>query len=189
MSRELESSYNMGYTSMNQGFNSASALQIRLDPTNVIENVELFLRGAKIVVEQDDAGNITTKRVTLGHPLANDMGIQGILNWLQMRVNPQVAQGNFAVDSPHQSTSYGIFIYFDRVDFSHILLENFYEWQLSENSLNLITDSIMGMIEPFMTRLIGNEERKSYVNTVTHNESNSVREGNKGWSLFPQGGK
>lgn len=189
MAGEIESSLNMGLSSSNQGFQSATALQIRLDSTTIIENIELFLRGAKLVVEQDENGNIITKRASLGKPRANDLGVQAILNWCQLILNPQTVQGNFAVDSPHYSSMYADYIFYIRIDLAQALLENIYEWGVSEKDLNLIVDSIMSAIEPYMTRLIDNKERESYVNTITHNESNTVQQGNQGWSLFSRQGK
>lgn len=182
--RELESSYNTGLSSINQGFNSATALQIRLDPTAILENIELFLRGCKIIVEQDDSGNINTKRVTLGEKKANDLGIQGILNWVQIILNPQVVQGNFAVDSPHYSSQYAEYIRLCRINLASTMLENFFEWDLKEHDLNYLVDSIMNAIEPFLTRLIENKERDSYANTISHQETNSIKEANRGLGLF-----
>ena len=184
MSNILEQSYNVGLSSINQGFNSATALQIRLDPTQTLESVEMFFRGAKIIVEQTDTGEIITRRVTLGEPKANDHGIQALLNWVQTILNPRVAQGDFVVDSPHYSSQYSEYVKAIRINLSSTLLENLYEWQIKETDLNYIVDFIMNIIEPFTTRLIGNEERKSYANTISHQETSQVKENNRSMNLF-----
>lgn len=181
---ELDSSYNTtGLSTSNQGFNQASALQIRLDTVTIIENVELFLRGAKIQVEQNEKGEIITKRIPLGKPRANDLGIQGILNWLQLVLNPQVVQGNFSTEAGKYSPKYEDYIFYLRIDLAQAILINCYEWEIAEQDMDLIVDSIMSAVEPYMTRLIDNKERESYANTITHNETNRVNEG-KGFSLF-----
>jgi len=179
---ELESSYN-NITSNNSGFNSASALQIRLDPSSIIENVELFLSGKKIVVEQDDAGKIATRHLEIGKPKANSRGIQAILNRIQLVINPQAVQGNFSCDSPSLSTKYEDYIYYIRCDFAETLMINLYEWDVEEEDYDDIIDSIMNLIEPFMTRLIGNKEREGYADTFKTIESNKINE-NTGFNLF-----
>ena len=183
---EIENSLNASTTSNNQYYTSSTALQIRLDTTMLMENIELFLRGAKIVVEQDEAtGKITTKRVSLGEAKANDRGIQSILNWMQLMLNPQVVQGNFPTDNSGQSSMYEQYIYYARIDLSESLIVNCYNWEILDEDIDVIIDSIMNAIEPFMTRLIGNKERESYDATIKHLESNTIQEGgNQGFKLW-----
>jgi len=174
---ELESSYNTT-TESNKYYQSATALQIRLETSQMIENIEMFLRGAIIVVEQDEkTGKIKTRRVNRGQAKANDLGIQSILNWIQLILNPQVVQGNFPVDSPSHSTMYEEYIYNVRVDLTSMIVINCYNWKIIDEDIEMIIDSIMNAIEPFMTRLIDNKERESYVDTIKHVENNSVKEG------------
>lgn len=181
--QQIETSYNTN-TSSNQGFNQGSALQIRLETSQIIENVEMFLRGAIIIVEQDEKGRISTKRVDRGLKKANDLGIQTILNYLQLILNPQVVQGNFPVDSPGHSTAYEDYIYDKRVDLTEMLVLNCYNWEIMDEDIDGIIDSVMSIITPFMTRLIDNKERESYETTIKHSESNTLREGEKGTKLF-----
>ena len=177
-SSEVESSYNTT-TSNNKYFNSASALQIRLETTHLIENIELFLRGAKIVIQQDEKGRIQSRQVNMGMAKANAKGIQSILNHVQLVLNPQVVQGNFYVDGSGHSSMYEDYVYWARIELTKALVQNCYAWEVNEDDVDLIVDSIMAAVEPFMTRLIGNKERESYAETIRHNESNTLREGNK----------
>lgn len=180
---ELESSYNVK-TSNNQGYNQASALKIRLDPTDLIENVELFLRGSKVVVTQDDNGKIKTEYAEIGRPKANPLGVQSILNWVQLIINPHTVQGNFAVDGPGHSTQYEDYIFFARVDFTSMLVTNTYIWDIYDEDIDVIVDSVMNAVEPYMTRLIDNKERESYDNTVKHTENSTIQDTEKGPRLF-----
>ena len=180
---ELESSYNTS-TSSNKGYNASTALQIRLETTQLIENIEMFLRGALLVVEQDDNGRITTKKIERGMPKANDLGIQSILNWIQLILNPQIVQGNFPVDSPSHSSMYEDYIYNVRVDITSMIIINCYNWEIIDEDIEMIIDSIMNAIEPFMTRLIDNKERESYSDTIRHEEHSSMREGKESLKLF-----
>ena len=176
---ELESSYNTT-TESNKYYQSATALQIRLETSQIIENVEMFLRGAIIVVKQDDeTGKISTQRADRGQPKANDLGIQSLLNWLQLILNPQVVQGNFPVDSPSHSSMYEDYVYNVRIDLSSMIITNCYNWGIIDEDIEMLIDSIMNVVEPFMTRLIDNKERESYVDTIKHIESNSVKDNSK----------
>lgn len=181
---EIESSYNT-QTSSNGGYNSASALQIRLETNGIIENIEMFLRGAIIVVNQDEkTGKITSSRVNKGQPKASDQGIQSILNWIQLILNPQVVQGNFPVDAPGHSSMYEEYIYAVRMDLTMIILNNCYKWNIADEDIELLIDSIMNAVEPFMTRLIDNKERESYDQTVKHVEHNTLKEGKESFSIL-----
>lgn len=185
LAEKLESSYNVT-TGTNKGYESASALQIRLDTAQIIENIEMFLRGTIITVEQDDKGRITTKREDIGKPKANALGIQSILNWVQLILNPQVVQGNFSVDGANHSTMYENYIYYGRIDLTTTLVVNCYNWCIMDEDIDLIVDSIMNAIEPFMTRLIDNKERESYEATLRHIEHNTMKQGKEGFKLFDQ---
>lgn len=166
----------------------SSALQMRLDSSMIVENIELFLRGAKIVQTQDDEGKILDRMVSIGKPRANDSGIQAILNWSQLILNPQVVQGNFPIDGTGVSSKYEDFMYFFRIDLTYNILVNLYLWEVEEFDVPLIVDSICSAIEPFMTRLIGNLERTSYNETMRVMESNTMREqAPSGFRLFGGG--
>jgi len=166
---ELDSSYNM--TTANNNFINGSALQIRLDTATIIENVEMFLGGSRLVVERDDTtGKISTRKVSLGTPKANSEGIQAILNWLQLTLNPQNVQGNFPTDKGGLSSKYDEFVFWCRVDLCSNMVKNIYKWHIKEDDIDIIVDSLMNAVEPFFTRLIGNKERESYLNTLQHVE-------------------
>lgn len=174
---EVESSYNMR-TSSNSGFVSGSALQIRLDCSQLIEDIELFLRGSKIVIERDEKTHkLKTKYVPIGKPKANDLGIQAILNQISSIINPQVVQGNFPSDGQGHSTMYENYIEEVNVSFACTLMINLYNWEIREEDFEFIVNFIMNLVQPFMTRLIDNEERKSYENTIKHLESSKTGSG------------
>lgn len=187
MPEQLESSYNTS-TSTNIGYSSANALQIRLDTQNILENIEMFLRGNRLIVEQDETGKITTKQVNMGRARANSLGVQSILNWLQNIINPQVVQGNFPSDSPGHSSMYEDYVFWVRVNLVRVLVINRIQWGVNALDVDFICDSIMNTVEPFMTRLIDNKERESYEQTLRHNESNTIKEAKDHLRLFGQGG-
>jgi hypothetical protein len=175
---EVESSYN-ATTSYNQNYVGSSALHIRLDTSSLLENIEFFLRGEKIVVDQDAAGKITTKRVSAGTKKANDLGVQSILNYISAIINPHVVQGNFPSDSPGHSTMYEMYIEEVHMDLTTFIVNNCYDWEVRDNDIDVIIDFIMMMTIPFMTRLIDNKERESYETTLKHVDSKTITDGGK----------
>lgn len=172
-------SYNNFQASSNREFNNASALQIRLDTRPLIEDIELFLRGARIEFYQDEKTNqIRSRSASIGKPKANPLGVQSIICLITSLINSQNVQGNFSKDQ------YFDFIYWARLDFATAIMYNLDRYEIREEDYSLIVDQVMNMVEPFMSRLIENKERDSYSETIRHNEVNTLQ--NKS-SSFPFG--
>jgi hypothetical protein len=175
----IDTSYNAHSSAANnEYYNNTSALQIRLDTKQIIEDIELFLRGAKVVVLDDGQGNIVSKRVEMGHKKANDRGIQAILNYISMIINPQVVQGNF------DKEFYEYFIQEKNIELVEMLTDNLYNWEVQEDDINPIVDTIMNMVIPFLSRCIGNKERDSYANTIKTVESNTIQPQRSGFNIM-----
>ena len=60
---------------------------------------------------------------------------------------------------------------------------NYDTWGIKDTDIGLIIDTFMQTIEPFMSRLIGDGERKSYSQTMKVSENNTIKE-NGGFNLF-----
>lgn len=168
---ELDVSYNTS-TSQQQGA-TESALRLRLSMNELIENMELFLRGAIIKVYENSDGEIKQKKEIRGRPKANDDGIQALLNWAQLVLNPSIVQGNFPIDNAGYSQLYEEYIYHMRLDLTTNILVNCYYWNIRDEEIMMIIDSMMNAIEPFMTRLIDNQERESYGQSLKSVETRS----------------
>lgn len=197
MSNELlEQSYNTGSTSNNQGFNNASALVVRLDTQPLLENIEMFLRRSRKETYMQEDGTTLTKFTEFSSPVASEEGVQSILCWCQSIINQHVSQGNFVEDGgglgkPRQSQHYWEFISGKSTEFLDILMINQYRWGISDADLRMIYYTVVSVMETFLTRLIGNKERESFTNTLTHNETNKVQGGGSSGGLFSNifGGK
>lgn len=177
----MEQTQSEAQRTMNIGYAAASALQIRLDTKPILDDIELFLRGARLIVEQDAKGQIKCKKVTIGTAKANDLGIQGILNLVTAIINPQVVQGNFTNDL---WTDYVVNFH---MNLATNIVNNCYNWKILDDDIDLIIDFIMPLVEAFTSRLIDNEERKSYAETIKTFESSSTREGKTGGRIFNNG--
>jgi len=178
---QLESSYNLA---TNNGYQDSSALKIRLETKELIESIELFLKGSKLEVTQDEQGHIKTQEIWMGERKANEFGVQSILNYIGSIVNTQVVQGNFPSDSPGHSDMFDNYIEEINLSLINIIFTNCYNWEIKDDDISVIIDHIMALIYPFMTRLIDNLERESYEKTITHSESHSQQGQKNGFKLF-----
>jgi len=132
------------------------------------------MRGARWTIEQSKEGKIQTKKITMGVPKANDLGIQSILNWLTSTINPQTVQGNFPVDKHGYSQMYENFIFEFQINLGKYMVLHCYDWTIEDDEIEGIIDFIMNTVKPFMSRLIGNQERKSYAKTMESKETHMI---------------
>ena len=182
MDEELERSYNTTAGGIN---NRSSILQIRLDASGVLENIELYLSSTMVkIVRDDQTGETFQQRVKFGNPKANEEGIQSILSIISSILNAQIVQGNFLSYEDYEN-----YIIELNIDLATDFMTNLENWEISEDNYNVILNHIMLMLIPFLTRLIKNKERGSYGETIKTVESATIREqSNKGgFKLF--GGK
>ena len=162
--------------------NEFNILKMRLDTQPLLDQIEYFMRGARWTIEQTPEGKIQTKKITMGVPKANDLGIQSILNWLTSTINPQTVQGNFPVDKHGFSSMYENFIYEFQINLGKYMVLHCYDWSIEDDEIEGIIDFIMNTVKPFMSRCIGNQERKSYAKTMESKETHMI--GGKGVPTF-----
>ena len=170
-----------GIASSNLGYEQSSALQIRLDTNDLLQQIEFFLRGKEVNTFFDkDSGTMRPRLVDMGEPKLNLRGIQAILNKCRGLINPSVVQGNISKDF------YFKLIEDIRIEIAYLCFVNFYNWEVSyETDLKEIPDTIMNTVESYLSRSIDNQERLSYAQTIKTSETNSA---GRGFSL-PFGGK
>lgn len=144
----------------------AGILQIRLNTQTLIDDVELFLRGYRPVATGDPENPVSVTKI--GEPLANNMGVQGILSFMIMAVNTHTVQGNYTEER------YVDTIVWIRKELAYILTLNTEKWGISTYNRVLICDSLMNLIKPFLSRLIANKERESYAQTMVRTETSTV---------------
>lgn len=162
----------------NAAYLGFSALQIRLDCNEIYQKIENFLRGYVPTIKLDDDGNPYQAFEKEGDPKCNSLGVQSILSKITSMVNTQVVQGNL------KEGRYEMLVAEYRVSFTEDLILNCYEWEIGDNDLNFIIDFVIDEIELFLTRLIDNEERKSYAQTIKTAEQNILKESGGGLKLF-----
>jgi hypothetical protein len=168
-----EEQYPSGYDKQAQDFSvndytTDSALKVRLDTSMLKMQILNFLEGKQETIERNDDGNLIARVKPTGSPMANKIGIQRIMSYIEHFVNAHTFQGNLKAEV-HE-----IMMERTRQEFSSILATNMYAYGIAEDELELITDNVMNLIENTSTRPINNEERKSYVGTVIHSESSQA---------------
>jgi len=162
--------------------NNFKTIQIRLNTKDLIDKIEVFLRGYKIIYSYDKNNKLISEKVITGVEKCNENGIQSLLNWLNGTINPQVVQGNFRLDEKTgESSAYNNYIQEYNLDLTTYIFENLYEWEIKEPDINGIINFIMLLVQPFMSRLIDNKERESYGESLRSIESNSIQQEKTGF--------
>ena len=176
-------------SSNNLGYNSASALSLRLNCEKLLTDIEDDLKGQRTVMRlKEDTETYYEQVESVGEPLANEEGIRKIMSYFKTTINPQVVQGNFPSDGQGTSKMFDDFIEDFLITLLDDVVANCWNWEIKEENIDSIINIARNMVIPFMTRLIDNKERESYEHTLTHKENNTVSNNEKGRFNFLGGG-
>lgn len=162
-------------TNLTRAYNDFNALNIRLNTEPVVQRYELLLKGEKVDYFVDDSGELKEVKTQVGIPKANSTGIQNIINWISGVINSQVVQGNFMIDKKGYSEKYENFVCWFRKDFGDYLVANIYTFDIDEMEIMGLIDQALFMVMPFMSRLIGNEERKGFGQSVKQTDTSVLK--------------
>ena len=55
------------------------------------------------------------------------------------------------------------------------MMNNLYNWGIEEDNYGQICNTIMNLMQPFVSRLINNKERDSYAQSIRVAESNTLQ--------------
>lgn len=149
-----------------------SFIQIRLDTKPLLTDIETFLSAKKSVLKERKDGSYYENYEVMGSPLANPEGITALLNIIRLSMmNEHIVQGNLMRDE------YMMLLVNARKELTDHIITNCYEWGIDDSKLNMIIDTIMRFFKLFISRVINNEERKSYMQQFVSRES--FTQGNK----------
>jgi hypothetical protein len=151
--------------SSNEQFVSSTFIDLRLNTRDMLKDFENFLSAKRTFMEVDDEGRYVEIEKVIGKPLANQEGITALLNTILLRAHHHCVQGNF--DREH----YWENLCKTRKEISSHMIMNCYQWGLEDNKLNYIIDTVLDFLEKVISRLIDNEERKSYMQQFVSKES------------------
>lgn len=160
---------NEGLITDNTDYNEANILQLRLSTDPILHKLELYLKGAIESFEiNSETGNYEQKIKQISNPKANLEGIHGIMGWIQSLLNSQVVQGN--TQSFDHLNNYLVFL---QLDLSEHLMKNRLRWDINLLEFEGLIDMIMSQLRMFLSRTVGDGERRSYASTIKHSESNT----------------
>jgi len=161
------------YTSSNEAYNTASIIDIRLNTTQFVDQIQDFLQGTKTEIAFEEEKPV--KRITkITTPKANNKGVNSIMLYIKSTFNPQIVQGNIE----NFESLDNMMAYF-REDFSKYLMINLNKFEISEEEYEGIIDFIVFSMRNFLSRLVGNKERESFSNTMVSRESSNTQEKQK----------
>lgn len=163
---------------------SHNMMQLRIDPSYIIEQIKMFLNSEIETVSQDENGILQRNVIGLGMPKANKEGVASILNFVSNSVNTQTVQANFPTNKTGQSDMYDEYIYSFQMNLGDMIMINLYKWDINEEDIPTIIDGLMNLIVPYMTRPIGDKERGSYINFKEVNQFTNKAGGKSGFKLF-----
>lgn len=165
----------MAYNEANKDF---SALKVRLDTSDLIKQIHIFLSGERTHLSKDKDGNITQKTYVVGERLLNDLGVHRIMMRVQTTINTHMAQANFDKDEYYRIISD---LHESIADDLFINMENY---DLKQENYSPLVDNIIIPIRIFLTRPVDNEERRSFLNWLRYGETNTLKaneEDRRGW--------
>lgn len=170
MERESESV--SGFNQSNDGFTTAGVIQLRLDTAPLLDNIEAYLRGTRVIGYEERNGAMVAVYGTIGKPKLNEIGVQSVMSWLTPLLSPATVQGNFKTYDDLQNYLCRL-----EIDLYCYLMINNNTFALSLYEIDGITDMIMNTCEPFFSRLLENKERESYAATMISREQRSSETG------------
>lgn len=189
MNEEIQTGTQQQNTMLSQlkRLNEYNALQVRLNTDDILRRIEIYLRGVVVNIKVDAEGIPQQETTKVGEPKLNELGIQSIMSRISTMINPATVQGNFADDGKGFSEDYEIYIEEAKISLHHELFVNTYRYMVETEDIKPIIDTIMGMVVPFMSRLIGNKERDSYGESLRTIESMTQKNNEGGLTLFKRG--
>lgn len=176
----METRENTTFTAQSPNYTDAQSLQIRLDTSRLIREIENFLKG-KTTYTTVEGDLIKEETLQNGFALMNQKGIQLVIMWVSSKINPMTVQGYIA-----NRQDFNLFIADMYEDFTEGIYLNCVEWGMEDRNIRFLVSAVMDMIELFLSRTIENWERK-LMNVNTESKSSNVAQ-SKGWGLPSFGG-
>jgi hypothetical protein len=138
------------------GYNDAASISMRIDTTNLKQQIYMYLCGIGYTFKLDDTGKLIKKATQVGKPKVNDAGLQGVMLFVEQFVNNHTVQGNTDAEE------FGKLSHDFRKGLHRDLWINMDRYGIDESEYDGICDSICLMAKLFSSRTINNEERESY---------------------------
>lgn len=147
-----------------------SMISYRLNTDPIIERLYAYLTGTQMISEKDERGVASYHVRQVGYRIMNDQGAQHVVNYVQGLINPSTVQGNYKMEMYEN--------HIERIhrSISKIVILNYPDWDMKIGDYNAVCDFIMNLAETYLSRLINNKERESYIPTQRIVESSRLTE-------------
>lgn len=161
-----------------QNNREANSLKIRLETESIKEKISSYLTGRVKDYRQDAQGNISIEEKSIGQAKVNQIGYQAIMSYVESLVNKSTVMGNF----PLTEDLYD-FLKRSRKVFTMDLWINMHNYGIKSEEFGGIINNLFSLIEPFMTRTVGDGERATIRETTM--QQDRVLNNSGGWSFNP----
>lgn len=136
----------------------AEELQVRLDTSQELREVDLFMRGKIIRTElNEETGRTYSILGDAGKALCNEEGRQMILMWLRLHINKVAIMGNMPTVKDFNEKMAEIYEHF-----ADEMVLNCTRWEIADYNLHMMITGLMDLIEFALSRTIENLERDGY---------------------------
>lgn len=149
----------------------ASIMKYRLDTKPTLDAIQVYLEGSVEFSGVDESGNPQIMRHKLSEPRMSQEGIHSVMSKVRAIISAPVVQGNF-VDMGR----YDNYVKEANEAIAWALGVNATLWEIKDEDLEPICDTIMLLIQPFLSRLIFNKERDGYMGTMMTSETTVQKE-------------
>lgn len=149
-----------------QSNRDADSLRVRLETDDIKDKIREYLTGITYKhVHNPNTNRVEVQPFKLGNPKVNDAGFQEIMSQVDALVNRGTVMGNFK-----ESSDLYDFLERNRKSFSMHLWRNMHSYGIKDSEFNGICGKIYALIEPFLTRTIGDGERGVIRDTTVHQD-------------------
>jgi hypothetical protein len=155
--------------------NDGETFKIRNDPSPLLEKFKLDLLSAYKVeeiirLESGEERTITKiKRKKNTRPMANKQGVEEIMLYLTHYINNATVQGNFTTGDEYNKRMRYI-----SVDITRHFITRRANWDVRIDQIDMLIANAVNLIDIFLTRPLGDGERKSYGESFKENTSRNI---------------
>jgi hypothetical protein len=164
-----------GQIMTNAGFNSATALQIRLDLNDEVKEFQKYMLGIDTIIVEGENGEPVEKIIEIGEPMVNRLGAQSMMGWIKFITNKHTVQGNFLDDA-----WYGDYMCDLHKDVWDDLMVNREKYGIQIRQIRPLHSKFMMFSRLLLTRPIGDKERLGMNNTTRIQETNNSSQVQRG---------
>jgi hypothetical protein len=154
---------------VNAPFLSSSALQMRLETKELLDETRAFFCGEKVFYAEDGQGGVKIIKKKLGKRLMNETGVSNLINNLALILNPSTVQGNYTEEFWREECRR------KRKAFAGLVVANRLQWEIDPTAMRSITEALASAYVSFLSRPVDNKERESYSNTIRSVESSTMQ--------------